>query len=186
VKIYIPGKDIFEVGNVLIKSLHIPGHSPGQTAFQINNEKYQNKILYVADIGAHPYYGDFISKLQEYKKSIDFLEDIYLSDNYILVPAHGTIYGERDEEFFKRIRERITKNRKRIIKSLSKNEAKSIKELVEDGVMTPKEKQFEPIKGMYYLWDGGTIYQHLKELEEENRVLRIQGKDFLNQKFKLV
>lgn len=186
VNTYIPGRDNFEIGDIVIKSLHIPGHSPGHTAFQIENNHRDKGILYVSDIGSHPYYGDFNSDLDQYKKSIDYLEQIYLSGEYILIPAHGTIYREKDENFFNRIRKRINKNREKVLKALSRKKAKTLKEMVEERIITPKERVFEPIRGMYFLWDGGIIYQHLKELEKENRVLRTEGTNFLTQKFKLI
>jgi hypothetical protein len=41
---------------------------------------------------------------------------------------------------------------------------------------------------MYYLWDGGTIYQHLKELEEKNRIIKKADvePDFLSQAYRLI
>ncbi|MHA1293982.1 MAG: MBL fold metallo-hydrolase [Promethearchaeota archaeon] len=188
VKTFIPGKDVFKYKSVKIETIHIPGHSPGHTAFIIDPIKHKEnrKILYVSDIGSHPYYGDLNCNLSKYYNSIDKLEQIYLSGDYILIPAHGRIYKEKNELFFDRIRVRIKNNEKKIINALDKNKPKSIKELVLEGTITPVEKMNPYIKDLYFLWDGGMIYQHLQELVENKIVRKISEKGFLKDKYILV
>ena len=183
---FIPGEENFEFKSFLIETIHIPGHSPGHTAFKISS-KYNNKrnILYVADIGSHPYYGDLNSDIIQYRKSIDKLEKMYLNDDYILVPAHGNFYNVKDEDFFNRIREKIDSNKKNVINSLSKEKPQSLRKLIEKRIITPKERIFEPIKELYYLWDGGMINQHLNELIIENRVKKIEKNDFFSHEYLL-
>ncbi len=181
---FIPGKDNFDCASFLIESIHIPGHSPGHTAFKISSKNNKaRKILYVADIGSHPYYGDLNSDIFQYRKSIDKLEKLYLNDDYILVPAHGNFYNEKDENFFNRIREKIDKNKEKVINSLSKEKPQSLRELIDQRIITPQERIFEPIKELYYLWDGGMIHQHLLELINENRVKKIEKKDFFSHEY---
>jgi glyoxylase-like metal-dependent hydrolase (beta-lactamase superfamily II) len=202
VNVFIPGNDVFEMESVKIKTIHIPGHSPGQTAFIIENKiprksksdtsntehidlTNNEKILYVADIGSHPYYGDLNSDLKQYKESIDKLESIYLSDKYIMVPAHGNIYFEKEENFFKRIRNKIDKNEKKVINALKETTYKTIPDLVNEHIITPKERIYEPIKSLYLLWDGGKIYHHLNELIEEGLVQKQEENGILSDKYKL-
>ncbi|MHA1150368.1 MAG: MBL fold metallo-hydrolase [Promethearchaeota archaeon] len=188
VKTYIPGETIFYYELLEIKTIHIPGHAIGHTAFNLTfyNSELNRNILYVSDIGSHPYYGDLDCNLKEYYESIDKLEKIYLSDDYILVPAHGTVYIEKNEGFFQRIRDRIKKNEKKVLEHLSKTHAKSIKELVLEWFMTPIEKRNALIKDMYFRWDGGMIYQHLSEFIKKGIVKKVEVKDFLNDKYILV
>ncbi len=202
VNVYTPGNDVFEVGSVKIKTIHIPGHSPGQTAFIIEtktpkvskndngnteqNDSIKNgKILYVADIGSHPYYGDLNSDLNQYKESIDKLELIYLSDRYILVLAHGNFYIEKEENFFNRIRNKINNNEEKVINALEETRFKTITELVREHIITPKERIYEPIRDLYLLWDGGKIYHHLNDLRERGIVQKQEGTDILSDKYKL-
>ena len=183
-----PDFDTLEFSSVKLETIHIPGHSPGHTAFIITSKNNGNKdkILYASDIGSHPYYGDFISDLKDYKESINKLEEIYLSDNFLLIPSHGTIYLEKDKDFFNRIRSRIKKNELKVLKSLSKTQPKSIKELVEERIITPEARIYPEIKYLYYLWDGGTIFQHIKEFADRGIVEKVEEIDFLNDKYILI
>jgi glyoxylase-like metal-dependent hydrolase (beta-lactamase superfamily II) len=186
VSTFSPGKDNFQTNHYKIESIHIPGHSPGHTAFSI--QSFNNKstpILFVSDIGSHPYYGDLNSNLTEYRNSIDKLEKIYLSKNYFLIPAHGNYYLEREDDFFERIRQKINKNKKKILASLKRDAFLSIKELVEMRILTPPERIFQPIKDLYYLWDGGMILNHMRELLKEDKVQEIKDEIFLQNKYKL-
>lgn len=202
VKVYTPENVVFELDSVKIKTIHIPGHSPGQTAFIIetkspkgskngsrnidqNNISKNEKILYVADIGSHPYYGDLNSDLTQYKESIDNLESIYLSDQYILVPAHGNFYLEKEENFFNRIRNKIDKNEDKVINALEETRFKTIPDLVREYIITPQERIYEPIRDLYLLWDGGKIYHHLNDLIDKNFVQKQEGNDILSDKYKL-
>lgn len=183
---YIPGEHFFESQHFLINTIHIPGHSPGHTAFCIQSKRNNSpQILYVADIGSHPYYGDLNSDLKEYRKSINKLEKIYFNNDVILIPAHGNYYLQKDEAFFERIREKIDSNEKKILDCLNKNEYKPIEQIVEERILTPPERIFEPIKNLYYLWDGGMILNHLRELTDKNIVQEIKGINFLHNKYKL-
>jgi len=179
-----PGEDVFKKGPFIIKTIHIPGHSPGQTAFKISSKQNDSlQILYVADIGSHPYYGDQNSNITDYRNSINKLEKIYLNGDYILVPAHGTYYKDKDPDFFNRIREKINKNKERVFEALKKNKPVSLRELVEKRIITPEKRIVEPIKDLYYLWDGGMIYQHLIELIQEGKVDKIEHNGFLSNEY---
>ena len=185
---YTPGEKIFHYTVVNIETIHIPGHSPGHTAFALKfSPELNNKnILYVSDIGSHPYYGDLYCSLSAYRDSIDKLENIYLSGDYILVPAHGKYYLEKDPDFFNRIRRKIHKNAQKVLEALSKTEPKSIKDLVYEWFMTPKDRAHPLIKELYLLWDGGMIAQHLREFQDQGLVRKIEEKDFLNDNYILV
>ncbi|MHA1272783.1 MAG: MBL fold metallo-hydrolase [Promethearchaeota archaeon] len=185
---YKPGKDVFNYDNVIIKTIHIPGHSPGHTAFKIDfHENLNNKsILYVSDIGSHPYYGDFFCNLKDYFDSIDKLEKLYLSGDYILIPAHGNIYIEKNKRFFEKIRNKIKNNEQKVLNALKKDKPKTIKELVYEGTLTPKERMNPIVKDLYLVWDGGKIYLHLQDLIERGLVKKVKEKDFLNDRYILL
>ncbi|TXT63405.1 MAG: hypothetical protein BAJALOKI1v1_730003 [Promethearchaeota archaeon] len=180
-----PGNISFKTENFIIKTIHIPGHSPGHTAFELSStkKKTQRKILYVSDIGSHPYYGDLNSNISQYRDSIDKLEHIYLNGDYILVPAHGNYYIKKDRTFFERIRNKININKEKVLNSLNSHKAKSLRKLVDERIITPPERVYEPIRELYYLWDGGMINQHLIELINEQKVKKIKKADFLSHKY---
>ena len=90
---------------------------------------------------------------------------------------------EKDKEFFNRIRLRIERNRLAVLDALNKTKPRSIKQLVEEHIITPKERIYHAIKELYYLWDGGMIFQHLKEFIEDGIVEKVDEKDFLNHKY---
>ena len=182
---FTPGKDAIEYSGGKIETIHIPGHSPGQTAFVLKPNAGKN-VLFVSDLGSHPYYGDLNSDLNQYYESIDKMEQLYLSDDFVLVPAHGTIYPEREKGFFDRIRTKIKNYETRIFNALSTTEPKSIKELVYEGVITPKRRMVEFIKDLYLLWDGGRIYHHLNDFMERGLVEKVEEIDLVNDKYILV
>lgn len=185
VNTFCSGKDSFYYEDFQIETISIPGHSPGHTAFKItfSIDKSLRPILYVADIGSHPYYGDLNSDLSQYRISIDKLESIYNKEDFILIPAHGTYYIEEEPEFFNRIRQKIKKNEERVWEALSNSTPKTIRQLVSEHIITPKKRKFPPIKNLYQLWDGGMIYQHLQEFIQEGKVERIEQSGFLSDKY---
>ncbi|MHA1491017.1 MAG: MBL fold metallo-hydrolase [Promethearchaeota archaeon] len=185
VNTFNPGLESFEYDTVNIETIHVPGHSPGHSAFLIKpkREDQNRKILFVSDIGSHPYYGDICSNLKQYRQSIDKLETLYFSDDYILVPAHGNIYLEKDKNFFNRIRAKINSNGTKILNAISKTTLKTIKELVLDKVLNPQKKFIPMIKELYLFWDGGMIFHHLNEFIEQGLVEKIEEIDFLNDKY---
>jgi glyoxylase-like metal-dependent hydrolase (beta-lactamase superfamily II) len=181
--VFVPGSEILDFSSIKVQTIHIPGHSPGHTAFIINSSP---KILYVSDIGSHPYYGDLTCDLKEYRNSIDKLEKIYLADNFVLIPSHGNIYLEKKERFFDKIRERIKINEQKVKNAFSKTNPKSIKDLVLERIITPEERIYQPLKELYYLWDGGIIHQHILEFIEKGIIEKVEEKDFLNDKYILI
>lgn len=185
---FTPGKDVLEYDRFLIQTIHVPGHSPGHTAFIIKSlaNDTNRKVLYVSDIGSHPYYGDNYSDLLLYRQSIDMLEKIYLADDFILVPAHGTVYEERNPQFFEKIRKRIQKNADNVLDALRKKEPKTIRAMVFEGVITPKSRQNSLIKNLYLLWDGGMIHQHLQEFMARGLVKNLDNESFLTDRYILV
>jgi glyoxylase-like metal-dependent hydrolase (beta-lactamase superfamily II) len=183
-----PGVDSITYPTGNIDTIHIPGHSPGQTAFLIkpNDEQHDRKILYVSDIGSHPYYGDLNCDLKAYHESLNKLEKLYLSDDFILVPAHSTVYMEKDDEFFDRIRKRIEANETKVLSALSQTNPKSIKELVYEGVLTPPDRMNSLVKDLYLLWDGGMVLQHLIDFQERGIVKKVEEKDLVNDKYLII
>ncbi|MFO8017661.1 MAG: MBL fold metallo-hydrolase [Promethearchaeia archaeon] len=174
VSTFNPSQHIVELSNYTIEALHIPGHSPGHTAFAIKAKNSSDaNVFYVSDIGSHPYYGDFNSNLPEYRNSIDKLEQIYHADTYILNPAHGKVYLEKEQDFFDRIRTKINKNGEKILAALSPSEPKSIRDLTYRWVLRSENRVNPLIKDLYLLWDGGMIYHHLQEFIAQGLVEKV-------------
>ncbi len=182
-----PGKEHFNFNSIVIETIHIPGHSPGHTAFIIRDvEKGDPAVLYVSDIGSHPYYGDLNSDISKYLDSINKLEEIYLNNDYILVPAHGKIYFEKNEDFFNRIRDKIERNEKKVLDALSSTEYKTIIELARERIITPAKRIHPTMLNLHDFWDGGMIYNHLKILIQQGVVEKLDKNDILKDQYKLI
>ncbi|MGV9173564.1 MAG: MBL fold metallo-hydrolase [Promethearchaeia archaeon] len=187
VKTFDPSQHSIELSNYIIKTIHIPGHSPGHTAFSIKAKNNSNpNILYVSDIGSHPYYGDLNSNLLGYRNSINKLEEIYISDKYILNPAHGKVYLEEERDFFDRIRTKINRNGKKVLAALSKTKPKSIRDLTHRWILRSKERVNPLIKDLYLLWDGGMIYHHLNEFVDQGLIQKVEkNENIIDEKYLL-
>ena len=188
VNTFNPGIDTLDFDTFVIETIHIPGHSPGHTAFIIKRKisNHSKKLMFIGDIGSHPYYGDLYCDLAKYRESLDKLETLYFSDDFILIPAHGTVKIEKDKDYFERIRERIKRNEQIVMNALNRTHPKSIRELVQkEYLFTSKERMHPIVKDGYLLWDGGMILLHFKEFLEQGIIKRVEEKSLLDDTYVL-
>lgn len=80
--------DVIKVGNLAIKVLHTPGHSPGSVCFLVEGNLFTGDTLFVGDVGRTDLIGgSFDTLLQSIKEKI-----LPLPDDTIIRPGHD--YGE--------------------------------------------------------------------------------------------
>lgn len=96
--------DIFNVGNIKVKVIHTPGHSPGSCCFFINNKPpilISGDTLFYMGIGRTDLLGGSHNQLMKSIKEKLF----QLPDDTIVYPGHGPQTKIRDEKldnpFFK-------------------------------------------------------------------------------------
>ena len=61
---------VFDLGNIKVEAVHLPGHTRGHSGFRIND------VFYLSDIdlsGFGPYYGDLWSSLDDFEKSLELV-----------------------------------------------------------------------------------------------------------------
>ncbi len=83
--------DIIEAGNVKLKVIHTPGHSPGSIALLANNYVFSGDTLFAGSIGRYDLPG---ASLEELVNSLKRL--LTLPDHVRVCPGHGpaTTIGE--------------------------------------------------------------------------------------------
>ena len=119
VNAFKPG-ETFNYGKIDLETIHIPGHSPGHTAFLIREKtKRRRNVLFVSDLGIEksgPWYGLKHCSLEDYRVSIKKIEDIYLNDDVILASSHGISYFTKQLQIFKNALKRIEINEEKVLK----------------------------------------------------------------------
>ncbi len=86
--------DVFDLGDVSVRVLHLAGHTRGHSAFMIEPDG----VLFVGDVDLStfgPYYGDHWSDLDEFVASIARVREV-AADHYVTFHHKGIVDG-RDE-----------------------------------------------------------------------------------------
>ncbi len=86
--------DVFDLGGVSVRVLHLAGHTRGHSAFMIEPDG----VLFVGDVDLStfgPYYGDHWSDLDEFVASIARVREV-AADHYVTFHHKGIVDG-RDE-----------------------------------------------------------------------------------------
>ena len=76
--------DEINIGELIIKALHTPGHSPGSLCFLINNVLFSGDILFYLGIGRTDLGGDFSMLISSIKDKL-----MILADDIKVYPGHG-------------------------------------------------------------------------------------------------
>lgn len=91
---YIKEGDIFKVGNMDIKCIHTPGHTPGGVCFLIEDSVFTGDTLFAGSIGRTDFQGgNFDAIIKSIKEKL-----MVLGDEIKVFPGHGpesTIGKER-------------------------------------------------------------------------------------------
>lgn len=91
---YLGDGDIFDLGKVRLKVLHLPGHTPGHSGFLIE----QYGLIYASDIDLTsfgPWYGNPSSDLDAFRHSIKRVRDL---EPELLITAHSSPVKEQINE----------------------------------------------------------------------------------------
>ncbi|MBY8983668.1 MAG: MBL fold metallo-hydrolase [Candidatus Lokiarchaeota archaeon] len=179
VETFKPGKT-FNYGKISLETYHIPGHSPGHTAFLIRDKtKRRRAVLFVSDIGIEksgPWYGLKHCSLKDYRISIKKIEEIYLNDDIILASAHGKSYFTKQLQIFKNALNRIEINEEKVLKIYNSEKPKDLKEITLKGVYYSENhiKRLPPdSKKIHFVWEWYIILHHINELIEKGKVKKI-------------
>lgn len=91
---YIKEGDIFKIGNMDIKCIHTPGHTPGGVCFLIEDSVFTGDTLFAGSIGRTDFQGgNFDAIIKSIKEKL-----MVLGDEIKVFPGHGpesTIGKER-------------------------------------------------------------------------------------------
>jgi glyoxylase-like metal-dependent hydrolase (beta-lactamase superfamily II) len=73
--------DVFDLGGVIVRVVHTPGHTRGHCCFMIEwpDEDRGRRFLYLGDIeltGFGPYYGDACSSLVDFERSLELIASL--------------------------------------------------------------------------------------------------------------
>ena len=174
-----PGTE-YDFKNIHLKTIHIPGHSPGQTAFSIEDtSENKRKILFVADIGLTKmgaWYGFKYSDLRIFRESIKKIENIYLNDDYIIASGHGPAIFEKQPEIFNELLIKINESEKKILNMFDTNNPKGLDDLIFKGLFF-NESYIKPIKedrrSILYFFENNMIMSHINELVEKGKIVEV-------------
>ena len=180
---FTPGTE-FVFNNILLKTIHIPGHSPGQTAFSIEDTNHHNrKILFVSDIGLTKmgaWYGFKYSNLKDVRESIKKIENIYLNDDYIITSGHGPILKEKQPNIFNDLLIKMDNVNENILNMLDSEKPRSIDDLIFKGLFF-SENYIKSREGdnILYFFETNMISSHIKELVEKGEVIEVANNQWI-------
>jgi glyoxylase-like metal-dependent hydrolase (beta-lactamase superfamily II) len=158
--------EIIEFGETRMKTLHMPGHSPGHMCFHFPEEK----IIYTADLDLVPagaYYGDQGSDIDEMIDSLERLAEID-ADTYLT--AHGKIgIYDGNPEYIHNYIDTIYQREEKVLEYLSKG-PKTLQEITNLGIIYGKRS----VAGEWDLTvsENHMIDKHLKRLMRLKKIRR--------------
>ncbi len=164
-----PG-DEFRFGDVLIRTVHAPGHSPGHTAFIVDNGSGR-PVLFTSDTGLDKmgtWYGFKYCRLDEVRASIDKLEKLYLDGDYILASSHGPVYHEKQPHVFREAAAKIDETEKRLLDLFAPGRPLGLDDISLKGVYYGKssmDRLDTTGRRLYTFWESGILLNHISELE---------------------
>ncbi len=159
--------DIFDFGQVKLRAIHTPGHSPGHYGFFFEKEG----IIFSADIDLAqrgPWFGFECSDFGQFVDSVQRLIDL---EPRVLVTSHRRIFDKENDNIIKLLKEYLDialRRQEKLINYLS--EPRSFEDLsrqdflYEAGDNTPFAVFFSRIM----------IKKFLKHLEENNCLLKLE------------
>jgi hydroxyacylglutathione hydrolase len=81
----ITDEKVLTIGSMNVNFFHLPGHSSGSSAFQIDNNLFSGDIIYKNGLGFNHFPGE---DLNELKKSVKTMFSTF-SDETMIYPGHG-------------------------------------------------------------------------------------------------
>jgi glyoxylase-like metal-dependent hydrolase (beta-lactamase superfamily II) len=173
----------FNYGNIILETMPIPGHSPGQTAYLISyKNSTKKKVLFVSDIGierAGPWYGLKHSSLKEFRSSLKRVEILSLKNNgddIILTSSHGEAFFTKQPEIFKNALTKIKNNEEKVLSLFNAEESKSLSEIVLKGTFYPNKHIANlpsDMRKIHECWESYIMLHHINELIDKCK-LRVE------------
>lgn len=159
----------WDVGGSRITALHTPGHTGGHSALFIEPEG----VVFIGDIdltGFGPYYGDGCSNLQDFRDSMDRLEN--LEAKVWVTSHHRGVITEREIflDMLRIFRSKIDEREAAIVDEIRK-EPRSLQNLVEHRFVYPNWYDGIWVESCETI----TIAQHLEELVAAGSVIEEEG-----------
>jgi len=148
--------DIISTGKTEILVMHTPGHTAGHLSFFLPNDG----LLFCGDIclsKVGPWYGDKITPLDEFIKSIDRIID--MKPEKVVSGHNREVLTENIKETFEEYRERIYKREKKILNVLKKNKPLSINEMASMFLIYPDHPSI-----FVLYWEKSMLVKHLRRL----------------------
>ena len=82
--IYVKDNDILKVGDMKLKFIHTPGHTPGSMCIKIGNHMLTGDTLFAGSIGRTDFYGGDYKKMEKSLKKLGKHDD-----DITIYPGHG-------------------------------------------------------------------------------------------------
>lgn len=167
VKTFTDGK-IFDLGQIQVKVLHLPGHSAGHCGFEILNES----IIFSSDVDLTsfgPWYGALDSDISTFAASIKAL--MQKSPKFMITSHKGLFVDKAIKENLELYLNKISEREEKILNYLEKE--RTIEELVAPALMYGKLP--EP-KEYFESGEKIMLEKHLEILIKANKVEFTQGK----------
>ena len=82
--IYVKDNDILKVGDMKLKFIHTPGHTPGSMCVKIGNHMLTGDTLFAGSIGRTDFYGGDYKKMEKSLKKLGKHDD-----DITIYPGHG-------------------------------------------------------------------------------------------------
>ncbi|HLT26206.1 MAG TPA: MBL fold metallo-hydrolase [Zeimonas sp.] len=158
--------EVWELGGVRIRAVHMPGHTAGHCVLVVEPEG----VAFIGDIdlsGFGPYYGDASSDLGAFRRTLERLPAI--DAKFWVTSHHRGVYTER-AAFLHALRAyaaKIDERSERLIERL-RERPRTLEELAQARLLYPED--YDEV----WILDAErrTIAQHLDELAAQGRVAR--------------
>lgn len=167
----------FTFDNIGIEAIHLPGHSPGHSGFIIRDLKgIQRPVLFSSDMGLEKigaWYGFKYCDVGDIKKSVEMIEELYASEDFILTGSHTKIFFEKQIDIFKNITDKIEESKGKLLSMMEGKEIFSPDDFVFKGVYyktSSIEKMHEFTKRLYFFWEGYSIRNLFYDLERDGSI----------------
>ncbi|MCP3922418.1 MAG: MBL fold metallo-hydrolase [Desulfobacterales bacterium] len=174
-------KFIFD--EVEIETILLPGHSPGHTGFIVRDLTGTDRpVLFSSDMGLEKigaWYGFKYCDLEDVKRSLIKIEEIYEDSDFILTGSHCPVYFEKQNGIFKDVVGKIEVSKKKLLTLMGKDQF-SPDDFVFKGVYyrtSSIDKMDEVSKKLYFFWEGYTIRNLFGVLEKDGLIIRSEDED---------
>ena len=153
--------EVLDFGDVVLKVIHTPGHTPGHIAL------FEPKagILFSGDIDLSPFgpwYGNMRSDLEEFRHSIMCLIEL---NPKVLVTGHSGIISDNIQGRLKEYADKFDLRDEQILQHLSAS--KSLAELVDMKIIY---RRFPEPQKLYRFFEETMLEKHLQRLLKQGRI----------------